>query len=1285
MINKSFHILRTNVALTTNVKVVVSSNYGMLLESIESERFLNQDRFKQFKLIKDSLLCESIPEFFKAVPEDIAYYVKDDKDQEVMFNSFDRQLDDIYFTGAGTVSDKRHEEEFEYFAPLHVNPNNLPTNFIIFRVDGTGRLDLDSTNFKAEIIDKLKVVSIYDLVTTNLGYFLDKNFNNKYFPKSPLDLDYREFEFSKWNGIDYLSGGFSSKSFFLNDTLKFELPFYEFDKFLTDGYKKNSVIYPNIINLSFLFNDTPANPDTLRRYSLNRYLGFYIDNIELVKTVTPFKTYQLVAGKDISNNIFYDSLLGESYDPIDGGWKSDKEYFVFYSGKFHYLTRTLVGTNLYEYKIISDQIFDTVLNPLHTTDLFNAINTDPYTIKTFYNTTRLRTELTLADNTSFIATLNAAELGKADVFLIKIDGKYHTLKYDSVNDVFYINTDYRIESNVDLIKYYIAGANSEYAKTINLGKHSKQSPPPTFEIYRLNFTEICDFDHDLKETKYAGYEYEDLDSSDGITKTTETKFYVNDHETDSVEPDLLTDNPASSEYIANDEYFALNKDNKLTELWRKNPTICKWGFAGSISHNDYPYRANNQISNLDEFNRASNPMHLEIRRSSNNLDYFYTHGYPAKNYVNHSLHLSEDFFNLLDYVNSTYDYFSKVFEGERTTSDGTNNFSHNDYKYAIFSGGSDKDPSSCVFRGSKFKMYDVSNILKDGDDIKEIAIVETDKYNDYKFSILFNSKRYDSSNNFVLFTGVEPVIGDSGVDVYVNHKYKNVLVNIYVNSDIALPEVHSQERDLLYTLSAITGATTLTTQTLILSNVFSVLNSLNTKRGFDNYVNYYVVEEDGTFDFTQSYNKLTYNGQNLPPFYLACELPDQFEVTLESLKSYAIDVPINLTLNNPLQYPDGKQPLARKFEYDKIEYHDSAVGSRGEFPETVSIYRFKGQHMPIFKRLELFKAYTNELSQDYGNYLFNDTLSDFGILKEQKMSKVNRFKNVLKLKDQKNVSSVYPMIDEFGYFLSDRFIFKSTWDDKYYLEVDNNTVAETPIPEDVKKSYLAAEFIYSPIYGTFNMKEQKSFFGSKGMDIEDQILINESSTTFFEDALTKEQSSTSGSEVLNSNYNFNQLKSIYHTIEQKKLQTDLERKELTKWIIKLNTRQLLKDYLFAQIKKARTFEDVLNINTAPNKVDLAIQSYIDLNLIDRYEIERVDFYVQYFSLEEDPALNQYNPLYSLSVKQNKIANAGGAMQTTNFSLTGNIKDNNVEIEYVQTKNSLDYKYDYYFDLVLKRA
>lgn len=74
----------------------------------------------------------------------------------------------------------------------------------------------------------------------------------------------------------------------------------------------------------------------------------------------------------------------------------------------------------------------------------------------------------------------------------------------------------------------------------------------------------------------------------------------------------------------------------------------------------------------------------------------------------------------------------------------------------------------------------------------------------------------------------------------------------------------------------------------------------------------------------------------------------------------------------------------------------------------------------------------------YGNYLFDTTLTGFGMMRERKIRKVNREINILKLTDIKDTNSIYPMLDEFGYTYQDFFIFKSAWDFEYYTETTKN-------------------------------------------------------------------------------------------------------------------------------------------------------------------------------------------------------------------------------------------------------
>ena len=83
---KSFSILRTNVGLTTNVKIMVDSSYNLFLESINSTAELNNSKFKKFSFAKENYYDELVPYFWNNLPTQLSYYIKHDGDEELMSN-----------------------------------------------------------------------------------------------------------------------------------------------------------------------------------------------------------------------------------------------------------------------------------------------------------------------------------------------------------------------------------------------------------------------------------------------------------------------------------------------------------------------------------------------------------------------------------------------------------------------------------------------------------------------------------------------------------------------------------------------------------------------------------------------------------------------------------------------------------------------------------------------------------------------------------------------------------------------------------------------------------------------------------------------------------------------------------------------------------------------------------------------------------------------------------------------------------------------------------------------
>ena len=146
---KSHAILRTNVGLTTNAKIVVNSSYSLFIDAIISNSDLSSTKYRRLEFNKTNLWDELLPYFFKGTPVDTAFFIKDDADNKNMSKDFSKQYDDIYQYGARNITEnKDYTEEFEYFAPLFISKTGLPSNFVIFRVDGPGLVNLNKDNLK---------------------------------------------------------------------------------------------------------------------------------------------------------------------------------------------------------------------------------------------------------------------------------------------------------------------------------------------------------------------------------------------------------------------------------------------------------------------------------------------------------------------------------------------------------------------------------------------------------------------------------------------------------------------------------------------------------------------------------------------------------------------------------------------------------------------------------------------------------------------------------------------------------------------------------------------------------------------------------------------------------------------------------------------------------------------------------------------------------------------------------------------------------------------------------
>jgi hypothetical protein len=780
----SFALLNTNVGLTTNLKIVVDSNYKLSLDSIESNDRLSLDRYKRFQFNKRSYYDELIPLYYKETPVELAYYINYNNDVDIMSTDFKDQYDELYNYGAkNIINNKNYSEEYEYFAPLYIKKEKLPEGFIIFRVDGPGLGIIDKENFRSEILENFKVIKLFDLKQkTPLGEWLDLNFmSNDFFPKAPLEVDFKELEFTKWNGIDFNVGGYSSKSFFMDDIFGKEQEIFELEKLVFDNYKNNGLVFPNILNLTFLFDDEPSTPDFKRKWSLNRYYGFYLDEIKLVKTITPYKSTYLREDVIVQEgNILYSESNPDN--PFIENWNDEKPFYVELDGTFYLVERftksggvsiqKIVDENgnssegysdiiLVRYKIISDIDLEGRESELNQNfvyienNILLDINKNPFIIQDF---------------------------DSADVWIIEIDGIYHNLKKDENNNI-KLFTDYLINSDDISFEYKVGGINKKVSTVVDF-----RNSPKIFKIYKLNFTDIKSFDNRIIDTEFSKFEYEKLDA---ISETDETKMYIENISSnnnpksldDFIYKEEVVNIPTSSEYTANWETFKI-KGKDLSDIWRINPVYCRWGYQNSISGNDLNYLLNNSLI-FEDFNRTVNLIETNPIRSERNLDYFYSINSSTSSYIHHSLHIEkvdddgidenfsfdfDKYLNLATYsigtqsFNYNFNYFKYFFE--RKAYFNNSKLKKNVRKYSKFNEGDNVIPNITLFRGIEFRAYDVDSLILDSNNnIENINLKTTNRFNDYDFSILLSDNKKQNENCSCININITDTTDDSVVNL----------------------------------------------------------------------------------------------------------------------------------------------------------------------------------------------------------------------------------------------------------------------------------------------------------------------------------------------------------------------------------------------------------------------------------------------------------------------------------------------------------------------------------------
>lgn len=251
----------------------------------------------------------------------------------------------------------------------------------------------------------------------------------------------------------------------------------------------------------------------------------------------------------------------------------------------------------------------------------------------------------------------------------------------------------------------------------------------------------------------------------------------------------------------------------------------------------------------------------------------------------------------------------------------------------------------------------------------------------------------------------------------------------------------------------------------------------------------------------------------------------------------------------------------------------------------------------------------------------------------------------------------------------------------------------------MKKSFITKEFSIEGQPGTLSMKEQRTFFSSKILELEDIISIDENDIIWNESI---DNTQGLGVDSVNKILDTYELKLNSHTIRIYPNQSDQDKKEFTRWEFTFNILDCIRQYIFAQLKKNKTFSGIANDKTRFNDIDRAIMDYIDFNVIPRIKFDTIELFIKYYSIgakqengiialqyqntfREDLITPLPNPGETTAQYQNRVIGYKKSISATNFQLTTDASQTTATVLYKALQSSLNSKFDYYFNIIYKKA
>jgi hypothetical protein len=322
----SYMLLRTNPKFTGNVKLYVDSSNYMYLDTFKVSDILSNKKYRHQKVSAASILSSDIRNVFSTLPLGELYRV--DVDDTLNVSIPETQLKDQYRTaynyGATLIKDELYPEDNGILAPLWIN-SKLPDYFAVFRLNGVYNQETyrgsSLLNLATKYLEESDIIKSWSMqYNSPLGIYLSTHMADVIKIQSPVflsltDPSLNESDPNTWYGIAVDKGVLTGRSETTYYFDKKSSNFTDLNAFVSQGFERNTLLCPNIVNLEFIFSDNDVS-----MYTMSRYFGLYLTENILYKIAyyadSSSGNVEIISldGKDSSvfiNSSLFDVITGD--------------------------------------------------------------------------------------------------------------------------------------------------------------------------------------------------------------------------------------------------------------------------------------------------------------------------------------------------------------------------------------------------------------------------------------------------------------------------------------------------------------------------------------------------------------------------------------------------------------------------------------------------------------------------------------------------------------------------------------------------------------------------------------------------------------------------------------------------------------------------------------------------------------------------------------------------------------------------------------------------------------